>query len=347
MVSYRIGRLSLTTPTAIRNFYLTTLTILSLVLASCAAESNPLRFVIASTKFDGSDFKIILKDSTHNLTHPRVSPNGKLLTLTKYYHKNLDGLCLEESGYFNTEILVANIDGSNLRAVVPHQNGVMAANSSFVDDKHIIYIHFKPPQKTAIRLLDIETGEERELPTPQNLMPSDPHVRGNDFVFGTVDLEKKHPNTIWYSKIDTSLAKQLTHPIFPSYKPESFNLGDYDPRISPDGKKVVFMRYFGKEDWKTFVLDLTKPDAKEVQITNTFAWATPDWTPDGKQLVCFYINRADLKNSGIWLMNPDGSDKKQVNIPRKYIIHNPNTFIDKDLNEPRIIYGAHYNPGIR
>ena len=177
MVSYRTARLSLTTLTTIRNFYLTTLTILSLVLASCAAENNPLRFVIASTKFDGSDFKIILKDSTHNLTHPRVSPNGKLLTLTKYYHKNLDGLCLEESGYFNTEILVANIDGSNLRAVVPHQNGVMAANSSFFDVIYHFYLHFKPPQKTPIRLLDIVTVNEIDLPSLSNFIPSVPLER--------------------------------------------------------------------------------------------------------------------------------------------------------------------------
>lgn len=319
------------------------------VLAACAAEPLAERFLIASAKPDGSDYKIILKDPTHNLTHPRVSPDGKRLTYTKYYHKNLNGLCVEDDGYIDTEILVSDIDGKNSVAVVPHKPGLMAANSSWVDNDRIIYIYCKPPEAPQIHLIDLKTNKETVLPTPPNIFPSDPHIRGDDFVFGTITWDKKTPNTIWYSKLDGSNAKQLTHPSdsLESKKPDHFNFGDYDPRLSPDKKKVVFMRYAGGIDWRIYMIDL-KANAKEVEIAGggESAWAVPDWTPDGKQIICWHIDPADLKGSGLWLMNPDGSNKKQIAIPRKYMMHNPGTYVDPSTKETRIIYGAKFNPGL-
>lgn len=318
-----------------------------LILATCAAEPLAERFLIVSSKLDGSDYKIILKDSTHNLTHPRVSPSGKHLTFTKYYHKNLNGLCLEDDGYLDTEILLADIDGKVSAAAVPHKAGVMAANSSWVDDDSIIYIYCKPHDKPQIRRLQIKTGKETILPTPANISPSDPHVRGDDFVFGTTTWDNKTPNTIWYSKTDGSNARQLSHPPSPGKKPDHFNFGDYDPRLSPDCSKVVFMRYAGGTDWRIFMIDL-KPDSKEVEIAGggTGAWAVPDWTPDGKQIIFWHIDPSDLKGSGIWLMNPDGSGKRQVSVPRKYMMHNPGTYIDPATKEFRMLYGAKFNPGL-
>lgn len=318
-----------------------------LMLSACAAEHFAERFLIVSAKMDGSDYKILLKDPTHNLTHPRVSPNGKHLTFTKYFHKNLNGLCLEDDGYLDTEILMADMDGKISAPIVPHKPGVMAANSSWVDDNSIIYIYCKPPDKPQIRRLEIKTGRETVLPTPSDISPSDPHIRGDDFVFGTIDFENKVPNTIWYSKTDGSNARQLSHPPAADKKPDHFNFGDYDPRISPDRSKVVFMRYSGGTYWRIFMIDL-KPGAKEIEIAGggKGAWAVADWTPDGKEIICWHIDPSDLKGSGIWLMKPDGSNKRQIDVPRKYMMHNPGTYLDPATKEIRMIYGAKFNAGL-
>lgn len=329
-------------------FSLFALYLVTSLLAACSEELKPDRFIIASANLDGSDYKIIQKDATHNMTHPRVSPDGKRVAFTKYFHKNIQGLCLEDDGYFDTEIVVSDIDGTNTKTIVPHIPGVMNANCSWLDNNHIIFIHFKPPSPSQIVCLNLETNERKALPTQKNLMPSDPHIVGTTFVYGTIDPKNEIPNNIWISKTDGSFAKQLTNPAFAKKTDGKFNLGDYDPRLSPDCNHVAFMRYFGKEDWRMFTVDIasSNPQEKEIHTNLPGAFAVPDWTPDGKQLVAFRIDKTDLKSSGIWIMNPDGSAASKIKLPPKYFIHNPNTYLDPVKKEARVIYGGKFNPGL-
>ncbi|MDX2106240.1 MAG: hypothetical protein SFY67_07550 [Candidatus Melainabacteria bacterium] len=320
----------------------------SCVFAACSAEVKSDRFIIASANLDGSNYKIIQKDATHNMTHPRVSPDGKRVAFTKYFHKNFQGLCLEDDGYFDTEIVICDIDGANAKTIVPHKPGVMNANCSWLGNDRIYFIHFKPPQPTQIVILDVGKKETKVLPTKKNLMPSDPHIVGTTFVYATVDPTNKNPNSIWTSMTDGSNVKQLTHPQFNQKVDGKFNLGDYDPRLSPNAKQVAFMRYFGKDDWRMFVIDRFDLDSKEKEVQTHLpgAWAVPDWTPDGKQLVAFRIDKNDLKASGIWIMNPDGSAASKIQLPPQYFIHNPNTYFDSVKNQARVIYGGKFNPGL-
>lgn len=331
-----------------RLFKLLNLFVLFGCLSACSTELKADRFIIASANLDGSDYKIIQQDAIHNMTHPRVSPDAKRIAFTKYFHKNIQGLCLEDDGYFDTAIVVSDIEGKNQEVLVEHQPGVMNANCSWIDNNHIIFIHYKPPESPQIVCLNLDTKEQKVLPTKKNVTPSDPHIVGNTFVYGTIASKDQLANNIWISKIDGTEARQLTHPDFDQKSDDKFNLGDYDPRVSPNGNTLAFMRYFGKDDWRLFTIDLSQPNSKEKELETNLAgaWAMPDWSPDSKKLVAFRINKSDLKTSGIWLLEPNGSTSSKIDLPTRYFIHHPNTYFDPVKKQARIIYGGKYNPGL-
>jgi len=112
--------------------------------------------------------------------------------------------------------------------------------------------------------------------------------------------------SLWMQEIGSKAATQLTDDV--GY--------DYQPDISPDGKRVVFVRYTGAamdlhflnlEDRKTFLLT----DGKSVNVE-------PKWSPDGTNLVFvstsgtghFLIHIASVTGSTLTDIKPLLADRK-------------------------------------
>lgn len=84
-----------------------------------------------------------------------------------------------------------------------------------------------------------------------------------------------------------------------------------DPQLSPDGKSVAYT--IGDVNMaanrvvnQIYVADLTRPDRPARQVTNgTSSSSSPRWSPDGRKL-------AFVTGGQIWVMDPDGDDKKQL-----------------------------------
>ncbi|HEV2489770.1 MAG TPA: winged helix-turn-helix domain-containing protein [Candidatus Acidoferrales bacterium] len=83
-----------------------------------------------------------------------------------------------------------------------------------------------------------------------------------------------NPRTIWRSKADGSAPLQLTD--------ESMNA--FEPRWSPDGKKIAFVAQVAGRPWKAFMVlaDGGKPQPLLPQFD---ASGRADWSPDGRMLV--------------------------------------------------------------
>lgn len=86
----------------------------------------------------------------------------------------------------------------------------------------------------------------------------------------------------------------------------TFNI---EPRWSPNGKKIVFMRGVVGVGQHIYTMNADGSDIK--QITTIGANGDPAWSPDGSR-ISFGSNREGGGKLNIFTMNADGSDVKQV-----------------------------------
>ena len=92
-------------------------------------------------------------------------------------------------------------------------------------------------------------------------------------------------------------------------------VSDGYPAVSPSGKQVAF---YGKYDdyrtWSIHVADIDGNNVKRLTDAKHVWDSAPAWSPDGKSIAYAreYKNANGEWQEEIWLMNPDGSNKRQI-----------------------------------
>ncbi len=136
--------------------------------------------------------------------------------------------------------------------------------------------------------------------------------------------------SIWIMNVDKSNLRQLTH--FSKagvWGNLSLPFGDYDPKLSPDGKKVVFERLEsdnspnGNYDIYTINTDGTG----ETRLTNTgYSQGLPVWNPSGTKIawIVSAINSTGVYK--VYEMNSDGTNVRNIT-PGYY----PSNFLIKSI----------------
>lgn len=314
--------------------------------AAAVASREPAQFAVFTSKKDGSDLKILLSNPDQEMSHPRVSPDRSRVVITRYTKRGRDGKATEEQGYEGTEILLMDLDGSGLETIIPAKSGVVSANGGWTPDgKALIYISTDNAQRTPeLRQIDLATRQAVKLPTPAGLRATDPHWEAGKIVFPAKADEGKGADSLWVMNPDGSAPRQLTRP--PRSKGGSGLFGDFDPKLSPDGTKVAFMRIDGGEAWKVMVLDLASGTEKLLTPPGPLEWL-PTWSSDGKLLLFVHVDRAKPKEIGLYTMTPDGNDRKMIPLPRGYL-YGHSTFFpgDGSGDSARIIFNGTPKPGL-
>jgi Tol biopolymer transport system component len=312
------------------------------LLSLCGCFQGPQKdlFGIYSANLDGSDIRMIISDPSRQMTHARVSPDGQWIAFTRYNKKGFNGLAEEEGGYFETEIAVSRIDGSEIRTIIPPKKGVLAANANWSDDsKKLLYISTDNAEHSLeLRLVDLQTLQVSQLDIPETLKPADPDWHENFLVFPS---KGDGMDALWMMSFDGKIVRQLTSPSgFEGRSGTPFSYGDYDPKISPDGTKVAFMRYFGGEIWKSYVVDIAT-GAETLLSHGEGADVTPEWSSDGQLLAFWHIDRNNLPSMGIYTMRPDGTDRKMIPLQRGMLHGHPVFFPNSgSVGNARIMYVA-------
>lgn len=307
-------------------------------------------FGIYIAKLDGSDIHSIAFDEKRELSHPRISPDGKHITFTRY-NRVLSGGLAEESGsdYLHTEVVIADVDGSHQISIEPTSPDVLNANSSWIDNDTVLYIH-KSDLKSLpeLRLHHLSSNTKKRLPTPLTMAASDPHCVRDRVVFAVIPIDSnKSQCCLFTMNLDGSDLKQLTNPNVKATSTDlSFKLGDYDPWLSPNADTVVFMRYFGGTDWRVISVNVNTK-VEQVLTAPGVTSAIPEWSSDGKAIVFANFDKSKLENLGLYVMSPSGTNKQKIPLPGGYLYTHPSFLTGTgSSSNAAITYGARRVPGL-
>lgn len=330
-----------------RSFAVSLLMVFFSAATSCATgAADPDRFGILVSNADGKNVRRILSDPTREINHARVAPDKNWITFTRYNKKGWNGIAKEENNYEESEIMLMRLDGSELQSLVPPRKGKIAANGYWTEDgKAIVYVsNDNAANQGQINRIDIATRRITKVELPGNLWASDPHLVGNQLAISVFNPKEKRMST-WIHDLASGKARQLTSPVLgPGERAPPMPHGDYDPKISPDGSRVVVMRLMGKDNWHMVVIDL-KTGAERDLSSPKAVDGVPEWSSDGRKLIFWHVNLADLKQSGLYTVSPDGRDRQRIPLPRGYFYTMPAFFPGEGSGpESRIIFSAEKNP---
>ncbi|MFB0563300.1 MAG: hypothetical protein ACETWM_19030 [Candidatus Lokiarchaeia archaeon] len=321
-------------------------------------ENNPdsETFGIYTATLGGKNMKPLITNSWQQMSHARVSPDKKWVTFTRYTNRGKDGYATENEAnyerggeqYLGTEVLIMRIDGTDVRTLIPHQKDRVAANSYWTPDgKGIIYVS-APNEKGRPQINHIIFNENMEIkniskiPIPEYVIPTDPHWVGDWIVFPATEPVSK-TRGIWRIKYNGAGLRQLTWPKI------KVPFGDNDPKLSPDGSKVAFIRRVKKGPFfHVVVVDVNTKEERDFsagylpQEARAAADLPPEWSSDGKLLIFPHI-LADGKKalSQIHTIKPDGTGRKRVPLPRNYVYFHTSFFPGEGSGkDARIIFSA-------
>ena len=133
---------------------------------------------------------------------------------------------------------------------------------------------------------------------------------------------------IWIMDSDGSNAEPVTDPPRTGeWGQANLPFGDYDPRLSPDGSKVVFSRMIGDEsihgNYDIFRVNIDGSDL--INLTGTgYSQGLSNWSPLGDELLYIVAAVEEQGVYDLYTMNRDGSEKTLRTpdiIPPHFLIH--------------------------
>jgi len=137
---------------------------------------------------------------------------------------------------------------------------------------------------------------------------------------------------IWLIDSDGTNPQQLTDPAGAgTWGNANLPIGDYDPRISPNGDWVVFERLldvsFVHGGYDIFVI--SRIGTGETNLTNSasqgYAMGFPDWSHAGDRIVYVVSAVGSEGRYDLWMVNADGSGNQDITpnyFPAQFLCHN-------------------------
>ncbi len=253
----------------------------------------------------------LIYSSAWEITGLRLSPDGSRFA----FSQKIDGENLD-----NDEICIAGVDGTNFLRLT--QNDILDTYPAWSTDGTKIAFLSMRGATLDIYLMDTD-GSNQRLLYDSGSHDGDVHWINDRIVF-------TRNSQIWMMNSDGTGAAQVTQPPRAGEWGQAvLPFGDYDPRFSPDGTKIVFERLLNDETshGNYDIYTINSDGSGETALThNGYTQGLPGWSYQGNQIV-FAVSA--IGNEGaydIYLMNADGNNLRNVTpdyFPPNFLANSP------------------------
>lgn len=221
-------------------------------------------------------------------------------------------------GYDFEEIFSLKTNGTDLQQLT--DNKLWDFYPAFGQDDELLYFLSKRNKDLDLYQMNPDgTGQAKLFDSGDH--DADIHAMGGELVFTS-------GSKIWKMKEGEKNASSLTNPARAAQKNKAnLPFGDYDPRLSPDGTKIVFERLHGDDNphgnYDIFVMDADGSNEKNL-TNNGWSQGLASWSHDGQKLA--YVVSA-IHGEGkydLYMMNSDGTNQKDITpkyFPANLLVH--------------------------
>ncbi len=326
---------------------------------------NASKYSLFAADLDGSNTSLVRTSGYQEMTHPRVSSNKNWIAYTAYNDKDSNGCASLSNGYLNTEIRAIQIAGTADKRIIAPISGQFNSNNYWIGTTNEFSFLSGPTSALKIFRASVDSSMNlvsgpTQIPVSSTIVPMDPATNSatNKIVYpGLYNPGGGFIKSIFLMNLSDSgnlvgLSIGRDHAGNPIICADSTcsNIMENDPKISPDGTRVAFMRQapasgangFG---WHIFVVAVANPQT-EVDISYSSLGSDvlrndvlPEWI-DATTLVFSTIEISGpniVKN--VYTMKSDGSQRSKISLPPEFRYSDVFPFTDTN-GKKRIIISA-------
>jgi Tol biopolymer transport system component len=189
------------------------------------------------------------------------------------------------------------------------------------DDSRIAFLSFRDTDLD-IYMIDSDGSNARKL-YDSGSHDADIHWRGGRIVFTA-------NSRIWSMKDDGTEPSPITDPPKAGqWGNANLPFGDYDPRFSPDGSKILFERLEDDSsphgNYNIYVINAD--GTGETRLTDTgYSQGLANWSHSGDRIVYLVAAIGSEGKYDIYMMNADGTDNHNITpdyFPADFLCHSP------------------------
>ncbi len=224
----------------------------------------------------------------------------------------------EETVDTREEIMNIGADGIGLKRLT--ENSVLDTYPAWSSDDENIYFISWRDKDLDIYVMDADGGGAEKF------YDSGSHDADIDNVGDKIVFTRN--SQIWIMNSDGTNPKRVTNPPKAGeWGKANLPFGDYDPKLSPDGAKIVFERLEKDESAHgNYNLFSINPDGTgETRLTNNgYSQGLPVWSHSGEKIIYVVAAINDEGKFDIYEMNSDGQNNKNITpeyFPPDLLIH--------------------------
>ncbi len=219
----------------------------------------------------------------------------------------------------NEEIYIMKIDGSGLRRIT--ENAVMDTYPCWSPDSSKIAFLSWRDETMDIYITDIDGNVKK-------LYDSGFHDGDIDWVDDTIVFTRN--SQIWMMNSNGTNPHKITDPPRAGeWGNAVLPFGDYDPRLSPDGTRILFERMVADEsphgNYNIYVINAD--GSHEQALTDTgYTQGLANWSHKGDRILYSVTAIGEEGKYDIYLMNADGTENRNITpqyFPENFLCHSP------------------------